>query len=515
MLPAVELQDRQADRFIEVVADGVAEQPTEHRCDSGDSRVPPRLLPVAEHHRYQHDVRRDGEERAFDEGDEGERPWSAAARMPCPSSSRTCVASCGVITRRLAGSWQAIALRSCGVVKLRARRRTISLRMKRPLPVARMRCVPGMASIRPCCVSAAMAVGEGRTPLRRVNRSRSTPSERRKPMSSISSASSAAVSGVSSMIPWPSCSTRAAQASGLRSVLVACRTPPASQAPVCARTAAGVFAVAPVEQVVAALLARRGVVGDLVGWQARRGRQLLRRIVERQRCLLVGNDELAGGVQRCERRLRLDGELIERQMLAGDGECIAQLVLPRGERLPGPRVDEIEREAIERRARDLDRRLGLGDRMNAAERFQDVVAQRLHAERHAIDARRAIAAEARRLDAAGIGFERDLGIRLDAPQRSDLIEDRGDRLRLPSAMACRRRRRCSKRSRGPVRARSVHQLAQEGGAKARLVNAAETDVAVEVAVGALLGAERPVHVDAEAHLVGACLVSRAHRGRPA
>jgi len=84
------------------------------------------------------------------------------------------------------------------------------------------------------------------------------------------------------------------------------------QAPVRAGPAAGVFAVTPVEEVVATFLARRGVVGDLIGRQVRRSRQLLRRLVEGERRVLVGDDELAGGVQRCERRLRFDGELIER-----------------------------------------------------------------------------------------------------------------------------------------------------------------------------------------------------------
>ena len=42
------------------------------------------------------------------------------------------------------------------------------------------------------------------------------------------------------------------------------------------------------------------------------------------------------------------------------------------------------------------------------------------------------------------------------------------------------------------------QLAQVGGEEARLVDAARAHMAVEVAVGALGGAERPMHVDAEA-----------------
>ena len=123
------------------------------------------------------------------------------------------------------------------------------------------------------------------------------------------------------MTPWPCLLDARGPALGV--ALGAGRVPRAADAepPVRARAAAGVFAVTPVEEVVAAFLARRGVVGDLVGRQPRRGRQLLRRLVERERGVLVGDDELAGGVQRGERRLRLDGELVERQVLPGEASA--------------------------------------------------------------------------------------------------------------------------------------------------------------------------------------------------
>ncbi len=54
-----------------------------------------------------------------------------------------------------------------------------------------------------------------------------------------------------------------------------------------------------------------------------------------------------------------------------------------------------------------------------------------------------------------------------------------------------------RRARPHERARAV-ELGKVGGKEARLVDAAEAHVAVEVAVGALLRAERPVDVDAEA-----------------
>ena len=57
--------------------------------------------------------------------------------------------------------------------------------------------------------------------------------------------------------------------------------------------------------------------------------------------------------------------------------------------------------------------------------------------------------------------------------------------------------------RGPVRCAVCSSSRRKAATKARLVDAAEAYVTVEVAVWALLGAERPVHVDAEARVVGA------------
>ena len=67
------------------------------------------------------------------------------------------------------------------------------------------------------------------------------------------------------------------------------------------------------------------------------------------------------------------------------------------------------------RARRRPRASASSARMQAAERAEVVVVQRLHAERDAVDAGGAIAAEALRLDAGRIGFERDLGVRRDRP----------------------------------------------------------------------------------------------------
>ena len=92
---------------------------------------------------------------------------------------------------------------------------------------------------------------------------------------------------------------------------------------------AGVFVRAPVDEIVPALGAGPRVIGNLVGGEARGGADLLRGVVERAREVLVGHRELAGRTQRGERRVGLDGELIEREMLGGLGERALELGAPR------------------------------------------------------------------------------------------------------------------------------------------------------------------------------------------
>src|SRR5262245_48349791 len=140
-----------------------------------------------------------------------------------------------------------------------------------------------------------------------------------------------------------------------------------------AGSATRILAVPPVEEVVPALLAGCRVIGDLVGRQPGGSGQLLRGIVESERRVIAGYDELARGMQRCKRRLRLDGELVKRQVSAGERKRVAQLGAPVVEQLPGPRIDEIEREAVEGGARNLYGHFRLGDRVDAPERFQDAV----------------------------------------------------------------------------------------------------------------------------------------------
>ena len=123
-------------------------------------------------------------------------------------------------------------------------------------------------------------------------------------MSSISSPSSSCVSTSSTTRPSPHASTFSSQASGRALGGGGVAAVGELQPAVGAGADAGIFAVAPVDEVVPALGAGHGVVGNLVGRQPGRVADLLRHRVEVGGGVLVGHLQLAGLVERGERRAR-------------------------------------------------------------------------------------------------------------------------------------------------------------------------------------------------------------------
>ena len=109
--------------------------------------------------------------------------------------------------------------------------------------------------------------------------------------------------------------------------------------------------------------------------------------------------------------------------------------------------------------------------MQAAERAQLCIVERLHAERDTVDAGRAIAAKTSGLDARRIGFERDLRARLHRPMPAHRVENGADRI-----CAHQRRRAATEENAGHRAAgrkrRPVLQLLQESGKKSCFVDAA-------------------------------------------
>jgi len=93
----------------------------------------------------------------------------------------------------------------------------------------------------------------------------------------------------------------------------------------------------------------------------------------------------------------------------------------------GPRINQIEARARENLRGQRHRAPRFVRVVQTAERFQRPVVQRLHADRNAVDAGRAVIAKAFLLDAVGIGLQRDLGVGRDGPVRRDRLDHDADR----------------------------------------------------------------------------------------
>ena len=178
---------------------------------------------------------------------------------------------------------------------------------------------------------------------------------------------------------------------------------------------AGVVAVAPVGEVVPALLARPGVVADLVGRQAGLAQQLLGQLVEGGLVVIVHRRHGAGADQGVKARAGLDRELVDREVAVRHPEPRPQLGRPRGRGLPRPGVDQVERVPREQAGSELDSGPRLGRAVLPPEEAQAGVIQRLDAERDAVHARLAERAQPAGLDRGRVRLERDLDVRLSAP----------------------------------------------------------------------------------------------------
>ncbi len=183
-------------------------------------------------------------------------------------------------------------------------------------------------------------------------------------------------------------------------------------------------------------------------------------------------------------------------MRASDGERVGQFGAPIGHGLAGAGVDQVEREPVERAGGDRDGGFGLVGRVHPAKRLEFGITQRLYAERHAIDAARAVVGKSPRFDASRVGFERDFGVRGDCVMPCDFIQNASD-----GGWLHQRWRAAAKEDAGDLaragKAGNVCDLCAVGREICDLVDAAEADVTVEVAVWAFGGAERPVDVNAE------------------
>ena len=130
-------------------------------------------------------------------------------------------------------------------------------------------------------------------------------------------------------------------------------------APVRARPHAQIVAAAPIDQIVARAGRRPlGVVGNLIGLEARRPENRLSRLVEvggqvgpRRREGAPPDGAVEGGA-------RLDGELVGRQVLGPQGDGLGELSGPGRRGLAGQGVDQVERETREKALAAMPRRGG-------------------------------------------------------------------------------------------------------------------------------------------------------------
>ncbi len=128
----------------------------------------------------------------------------------------------------------------------------------------------------------------------------------------------------------------------------------AEPAPVRARADAGIVAVAPVSEVVAALLTGPGMVADFVERQARGGGDFAGEFVEVGGNVGVDGLEFAGGMEGGEARARLDRQLVERQVTGAERERAGKHRLPLDGGLTGQGIDEVEGDAVEVPLRDVE-----------------------------------------------------------------------------------------------------------------------------------------------------------------
>jgi hypothetical protein len=136
-----------------------------------------------------------------------------------------------------------------------------------------------------------------------------------------------------------------------------------------AGTNAGVVTATPVGQIVTALGAGLGMVGNLIGGKAGRGGQFLRQFKKRHAVVFVGGRH---GVMK-EGCSGLDGELVERQVIAGKFKQAAQFVPPLRFSLAWPRVDEVKGHALKNLASLGHGNVGLGSVVASAQETERVV----------------------------------------------------------------------------------------------------------------------------------------------
>jgi len=109
-----------------------------------------------------------------------------------------------------------------------------------------------------------------------------------------------------------------------------------------AGASARIIAIAPIDQIVPAFLPLSGMIGNFIGGQAGGFGQFLGGLIKPCRQVFIGSPQLAVAMQEGIRRFRLDGQLIERQMIGAEGQGLFQLAVPLRIGLIGPGINQIQ-----------------------------------------------------------------------------------------------------------------------------------------------------------------------------
>ncbi|GBE43770.1 hypothetical protein BMS3Bbin10_01851 [bacterium BMS3Bbin10] len=267
--------------------------------------------------------------------------------------------------------------------------------------------------------------------------------------------------------------------------------------PVRAGTDARIFAAAPIDEIMPAFLARRRVTGNLVSREPGALAQLLGRLIEDPARLLVRAEELAALLQRREGRAGLYGQLIQREMRGRHLQGARQFLAPRLRRLAGAGIDEVERNALEIVFCNTKRAERLICVMGPPQRLEAGIVKRLDAEGNPVHAARPEAREAVRLDAGRVRLQSNFNVPAKGPVAGDALQYRG------GGFGPHARGRAAAEEDAEHLARAgqlphMVQLRQIGGEKPGLVDAAMTDMGIEIAIGAFGLAEGPMDINREA-----------------
>ena len=202
------------------------------------------------------------------------------------------------------------------------------------------------------------------------------------------------------------------------------------------------------------------------------------------------------------RRPAVEGSVgLYRQLVGGNmrhaaGERPADVGARHVDRLRRQAVHQVEIYVVEARECGFHTAPGFGRGVDASERLEHRIVEALHAKRNAVHPRVAKATEARRLDGAGIGLERDFGDRLERQPRAHAAEQRVDRFRREQA----RRTAADEHADKPPAPHGGQRALEVGEQLGDVLGFRERSVAlvgIEVAIRALAHAPRDVHVERE------------------